>query len=167
MGNFEVGQKVTIYRFDGPLGSVVITRLLPTQIITADGARWSRSRRKELGKKGYRSIRPYADGDEERITEAAAKRAARDTLKADAEAAQVNMNPHRTVVYTYYEAVPIPLEKQQLQRAIEAIHAAHGYTPHPHEEPPQAVRAAVDLARSSFGNLVTIDVYADGRRRIR
>lgn len=73
----------------------------------------------------------------------------------------------KIVVYTYTASADLELPASCLEAAKDAIHAAHGYTPKPYEEAPPAVNAALRRLPASQGAMVTIDVFADGRRRVR
>jgi hypothetical protein len=73
----------------------------------------------------------------------------------------------RIVVYTYAASADLELPASCSEAAKRAIHAAHGHTPKTYEEAPPAVKDALRMLVASQGALVTIDVFADGRRRIR
>ena len=71
------------------------------------------------------------------------------------------------VVYTYTASADLELPASCLEAAKKSIYAAHGYTPRLYEDAPPGVKAALRRLPASQGTLVTIDVFADGRRRIR
>ena len=73
----------------------------------------------------------------------------------------------KTVVFTYTASANLELPRSSEDAARQAICAAHGYTPTPYEDAPRAVRDALSMLAASQGAMTTIDVYADGRRRIR
>ena len=73
----------------------------------------------------------------------------------------------KTVVYTYTASAVLEPPGSYEDAARQAIYAAHGYTPKPYEDAPRAVRDALSMLLASQGAMVTIDVCADGRRRIR
>ena len=73
----------------------------------------------------------------------------------------------KTVVYTYTASAVLEPPGSYEDAARQAIYAAHGYIPKPYEEAPRAVKDAISMLAAAQGALVTIDVYADGRRRIR
>jgi hypothetical protein len=76
-----------------------------------------------------------------------------------------NALPH--VVYSFSETVRVPLPEPHQQRALEAVNRALGWIPTWEDCNRAEVIQAHRRIRGSYEQLITVDVYSDGTRRIR